>query len=162
MSPQPEHDVLTAEVVELFDRAVLCWLATADADGAPNVSPKEIFAVAPGDRIVIADIASPKTVRNIGATPRVCIAAIDIFEQRGFQLYGDAEVITPDDDRFAQVSPPLLTQIGGAFTLRGVIEVRVDRLSKIVAPSYWARPEQTDASRRESAYAAYGVAPIAG
>ena len=27
------------------ERATLCWLATVDAAGQPNVSPKEIFAV---------------------------------------------------------------------------------------------------------------------
>ena len=34
--------------------SVLCWLATVDADGTPNVSPKEIFASHGDDRIVIA------------------------------------------------------------------------------------------------------------
>ena len=54
--------------------SVLCWLATVDADGTPNVSPKEIFASHGDDRIVIADIASPVSVKNlrakIGDNPR--------------------------------------------------------------------------------------------
>ena len=35
---------------------VLCWLATADADGQPNVSPKEVFAVVDDQPLVIAHI----------------------------------------------------------------------------------------------------------
>ncbi|WP_313952801.1 pyridoxamine 5'-phosphate oxidase family protein [Accumulibacter sp.] len=35
--------MLTDDVLNYIKRSVLCWLATADADGAPNVSPKEVF-----------------------------------------------------------------------------------------------------------------------
>ena len=37
---------MTEPVRAAVQSAVLCWLATADADGRPSVSPKEIFAVA--------------------------------------------------------------------------------------------------------------------
>lgn len=76
-------------VTELLDRSVLCWLATVGGDGTPTVSPKELFVAAPPDRVLIADVASPRSVRNIRARPQVCVAAVDVFEQRGFQLYGE-------------------------------------------------------------------------
>lgn len=31
-----------------IETSVLCWLATVDADGQPNVSPKEIFCMGAG------------------------------------------------------------------------------------------------------------------
>ena len=45
-----------------IENSVLCWLATVDTAGVPNVSPKEIFDSYNDDRIVIADIASSNSV----------------------------------------------------------------------------------------------------
>jgi len=42
----------------------MCWLATVDRHGQPNVSPKEIFAAFDSEHLVIANIASPSSVRN--------------------------------------------------------------------------------------------------
>jgi uncharacterized protein len=62
-----------------IDKVVLCWLATVNAHGAPNVSPKEIFALYDTQTFIIADIRSPNSVRNIIQNPKVCISFIDIF-----------------------------------------------------------------------------------
>jgi len=35
--------MLTPEVIDAAGRSVLCWLATVDDAGHPNVSPKEVF-----------------------------------------------------------------------------------------------------------------------
>jgi hypothetical protein len=40
-------------------------LATVDAQGQPNVSPKEVWAIADDQHVVVANIASPVTARNI-------------------------------------------------------------------------------------------------
>lgn len=37
--------MLNPSVRAMARRSVLCWLATAEELGRPNVSPKEIFAV---------------------------------------------------------------------------------------------------------------------
>ena len=50
---------------------VLCWLATVDALGQPNVSPKEVFAVIDEEHLVIAHIASPTSVKNVLQNPKV-------------------------------------------------------------------------------------------
>ena len=52
---------------------VLCWLATVDALGQPNVSPKEVFAVIDEEHLVIAHIASPTSVKNVLQNPKVCV-----------------------------------------------------------------------------------------
>jgi hypothetical protein len=57
--------MLSPEVQESATRSVLCWLATVDEVGQPNVSPKEIFAGFDSNHLVIANIASPKSGRNI-------------------------------------------------------------------------------------------------
>ncbi|MEM6264941.1 MAG: pyridoxamine 5'-phosphate oxidase family protein [Bacteroidota bacterium] len=55
----------TADHIDSINRSVLCWLATASKEKIPNVSPKEIFTHFGGEKIIIANIASPQTVRNI-------------------------------------------------------------------------------------------------
>jgi predicted pyridoxine 5'-phosphate oxidase superfamily flavin-nucleotide-binding protein len=79
--------MLSSEVLNYASRSVLCWLATVDENGQPNVSPKEIFAVFDSEHLVIANIASPMSVRNIGVNPRVCVSFIDVFVQKGFKVH---------------------------------------------------------------------------
>ena len=57
--------MLSSEVQNSAAHSVLCWLATVDGNGQPNVSPKEIFAVFDTEHLVVANIASPTSVRNI-------------------------------------------------------------------------------------------------
>ena len=76
-----------------IQRSVLCWLATADAQGQPNVSPKEVFAAFDEQRLVIAHIASPISVKNIQQNPKVCVSLIDIFVQKGWKLIGTAQYV---------------------------------------------------------------------
>jgi predicted pyridoxine 5'-phosphate oxidase superfamily flavin-nucleotide-binding protein len=149
-----------ATVLALCDHAVLCWLATADAQGRPSVSPKEIFVASPPDRLLIADIASPRSVANVRANPAVCVAVIDIFEQRGFQLYGRAEIVAAGDALFPDVAAPLLAFASDTFTVRHAIVVTVEAVSRIVAPSHWVRPEMTDTDRRARVFDRYGVRPL--
>ena len=63
------HDVsgFSAEFLRLRAGSVLCWLATVDDHGMPNVSPKEIFCCHGERELLIANIASPQSVRNIKA-----------------------------------------------------------------------------------------------
>lgn len=142
------------------ERPVLCWLATVDVRNRPNVSPKEIFAE-PGDgRLVIADIASARSVRNIRVNPAVCVSMIDVFLQRGRKLEGRAEIMEPDDTRFPALAAPLLRMTDGRFPIRHVISVQVDRSSPIFAPSYSFYPERSEEELQSAAHATYGVQPI--
>jgi predicted pyridoxine 5'-phosphate oxidase superfamily flavin-nucleotide-binding protein len=152
------HAHLDASVRDFCQRAVLCWLATVSADGQPNVSPKELFAVVDDDHLVIANLASPVSATNIRAEPRVCVSLIDVFVQKGFKLMGHATDIRTDEPEFAQWAAPVLNQAGDRFTVRSVFRVRVQAVTPILAPSYRFYPEQTtEAAQVESALRAYGV-----
>lgn len=148
--------VISAEVRELCERAVLCWLATADASGRPNVSPKETFLVS-HDSLVIAHIASPRSAANIGANPEVCVALIDIFEQRGFQLRGLAQLHLPGEPVFAHHLPALREIAPEPFPIKGVITVQVSQVHPITAPSSWLFPQEDPVARRAATLATYGV-----
>lgn len=146
----------------LPEKAVLCWLATVDAANKPNVSPKEIFAKAADDHLVIADIASARSVRNIRTNPSVCVSLIDIFLQRGQKLEGSATIISPDHEDFPALTAPLLEMTGGRFPIRHVISVDIERVSAIRAPSYAFFPNRSAEELQADACRTYGVQPISG
>lgn len=144
-----------------LDGSVLCWLATASPDGTPNVSPKEIFAGFGQESIVIADIASPVSVGNIRANPKVCVSFIDIFRQRGFKVTGTARIIAPDEEDFGRCGAELMKKAGTDFPIRHVILVNIKHVARIRAPSYLFFPDRTEEERMRDAYRTYGVRPEA-
>lgn len=143
-----------------LDQSVLCWLATASPDGMPNVSPKEIFTGYGRDGIVIADIASPMSVRNIRVNPKVCVSFIDIFRQRGFKVAGMARIIDPDQGDFQRYGFGLIAKAGDAFAIRHVIVVTIQHIARIQAPSYLLFPGRSDEEVMRETYLAYGVQKI--
>lgn len=154
--------VTTPDIVSLIDRCVLCWLATSDPLGHPNVSPKEIFCLGSEDQLLIADIASPGSVSNIGAQPNVCISMVDIFDQRGVKLTGKATLINCEEPDFAAIAKPLIAMAGPRFPIKNVIIVALENKAPIIAPSYYLRRDQSNLEKRNAAYKAYGVRPISG
>ena len=85
--------MLNTEVIKSINESVLCWLATANDKGEPNVSPKEMFISNGLKYILIANIASPKSVLNIYSNASECLSFIDVFKQKGFKVKGSAKII---------------------------------------------------------------------
>ncbi len=155
--------MLTEEISDCAGRATLCWLATVDATGHPNVSPKEVFAVFDTRHLVIAHIASPTSVRNIRLHDRVCVSFIDIFVQKGWKVSGSARLLCRDDAGYARWVAPLTPMAGPRFTIHGVIVVQAQSVEPIIAPSYRLYPQETtEASQVVAALRAYRVQPAAG
>jgi predicted pyridoxine 5'-phosphate oxidase superfamily flavin-nucleotide-binding protein len=152
--------MLSPEILESATRSVLCWLATVDETGQPNVSPKEIFAVFDAQHIVIANIASPASVRNIKVNPRVCVSFVDIFVQQGFKVIGTAKNVTKHDADFPHWSAQLVAEAGPRFPIHSVLVIRAIAVEPILAPSYRLyAAETTQESQVASAMQTYGVRP---
>lgn len=153
--------LLNESVSEAARRSVLCWLATVDADGQPNVSPKEVWAIADDVHVVVANIASPVSARNIAQQPQVCLSFVDVFVQKGFKLTGTAQELPAHDPNFATWASPLLPMVGKRFAIQSVLVLRVTTVAPIVAPSYRFYPDETtEASQVEAAMRVYGVQPL--
>lgn len=150
------RSLLSDDVVRIAARSVLCWLATVDGEGQPSVSPKEIFAIFDAEHIVVANIASPGSARNIRGNPRVCVSFVDVLVQKGWKVLGTAREIVPSDEAFALWAAPLLHKAGPRFPVRSVFVVRAHGLQPILAPSYLLHPEgTTEESQVAAAIAAY-------
>jgi predicted pyridoxine 5'-phosphate oxidase superfamily flavin-nucleotide-binding protein len=146
---------------EIARRSVLCWLATVDAEGQPNVSPKEVWAIADDQHVVVAHIASPISARNIAQHPQVCLSFVDVFVQKGFKLIGTAREVRATDAEFPDWAAPLLAMVGQRFIIQSVLVVHVQSVIAIVAPSYRFYPDDTtEASQVASAMRAYNVQAV--
>lgn len=152
--------MFTDDVRRAVDQSVLCWLATVDGEGQPNVSPKEMF-YAVGDReIHIAEIASPVSRRNIQGNHKVCVSFVDVFRQKGYKIHGDARMVCEDAGDFEALAAPLQKMAGPEFKVRGVVVVEAIRATPIVAPSYRLYPDRTEAEQIRNAFRTYGVRAV--
>ena len=150
--------MITGEIKYYIDHSVLCWLATVK-DGNPSVSPKEIFSYF-DDKIIIANIASPQSIKNIKDNFNVCVSFIDIFSQKGFQIYGKAMVLRQEDSGY-EVRHQVLQDIAGdKFKILSIIEISITRVNKILAPSYQFDKTIKEDKVLESAFKTYKVKPL--
>jgi len=152
--------MINNEVKNYIDRSVLCWLATSNSENEPNVSPKEIFTWLDDTTVLIANVASPNSVNNIKDNPNVCVSFVDVFIQKGFKLKGIATLVDKADDDFREKVKPLTDLFTDQFPIKGVIEIKVTKVAKIQAPSYFLYPETTEQSQIASAMRTYKVKPI--
>ena len=156
MSQMP--GLMTDAVRQAARSSVLCWLATVDDQGQPNVSPKEVWAIADDRHVVVANIASPVSVRNIAQQPRVCLSFVDVLVQKGFKLQGTARELLPTHADYAGWAAPLLAMAGDRIPVRSVLLITANSIQPIVAPSYWLFPEATtESSQIEAALRSYGL-----
>jgi hypothetical protein len=152
--------MINAEIKKYIGQSVLCWLATSNRQNEPNVSPKEIFTYKGDTTLLIANIASPVSIRNIKENPNVCVSFVDVFVQKGYKLKGTAVLIDKSDPGFAETVKPLTNLFTDQFPIKSVIEITVTHAAKIVAPSYVLYPDRTEEYQRASAMKTYKVKPI--
>lgn len=149
--------MLTDEIKRYTERSVLCWLATCSRQGEPNVSPKEMFTYTDDYTLLIAHIASPNSIKNILENPQVCVSLVDLFVQKGFKLIGRARLIFPHEDEFAREAQRFIAKFGEGYPIRALIEIKVQRTERIIAPNYYLKPGTTEESQVQEALRTYGV-----
>ena len=89
--------MLTEEMRRMVDDG-LAFVATVNADGTPNLSPKGTVAVWDDDRLVFADIASPNTSANLERNAAVELNVVDPLIRRGYRFAGTGEAHRAERD----------------------------------------------------------------
>jgi predicted pyridoxine 5'-phosphate oxidase superfamily flavin-nucleotide-binding protein len=88
---------------------------------------------------------------------QVCVSFVNIFVQKGFKIKGKAKIIQPDDPDFAAKKALLTIQYSDLFPIQSIIEVAVESIDQIIAPSYFLFPETTEESQIKSALKTYNM-----
>ncbi len=84
---------LTQEMKDLIETQKICFVATADRQGKPNVSPKGSIYVVDDETLAFADLYSQKTRANLMSNPNIAVAVVDLKALKGFQFKGKAELL---------------------------------------------------------------------
>lgn len=155
-----QTSIMDEAVLHYVQRSVLCWLATIDENGFPNVSPKEIFCAFGNDSLLIANIASPGSLKNIQLNPAVCVSFVDVFTQKGFKIKGKASAIRQADADFLAFAAPLEQLAGERFPFASLFVIDVQSVEPIIAPSYRLFPDTQETTQIHSAMRRYGVQPL--
>ena len=84
---------MSAEAQGLIAEIKPGLIATSSRDGRPNVSAKGTLRVLDDERLLFADVNSPRTVANLRENPQVAIMVLDPKTRRGCRIWGRAEVL---------------------------------------------------------------------
>jgi predicted pyridoxine 5'-phosphate oxidase superfamily flavin-nucleotide-binding protein len=105
------------------------------------VSPKELWWPYDEGSLVLGDVGSPVTVRNLRENDRICLGFVEVARQSGWKIDGRARVVAPDEPDFARLGATLIELADPALPVRHVLHVVVERATRFVAPSYRLQPE---------------------
>lgn len=142
--------ILTDEIKSFVEGTQLCFVATVNEDGTPNLSPKGSLAVFDGEHLVFANIASPDTVENLRRNPAIEINIVDIFRRRGYRLAGTATLMPDGTPEYDFVADPLWAEHGNAYPVHEVVKVHVSRVKEVRSPAYTYGEGVTEASLRSA------------
>ena len=126
--------MLTADMKRIIEEQRLGFVATAAADGTPNVSPKGTFFVVNDNTIAFGEIRSPGTIRNLRANPRIEVNFVDPFVRKGYRFAGTAVVVERGNGAF----DALLGHFRGALAprMRAIVAITVTKALPLTSPAY--------------------------
>jgi len=84
---------LTDEIKKLIETNKIAYVATVDAHGAPNVSPKSTFSILDDETFVFAEIMSTRTRQNLLNNPKIALYFYSPEKNLGCQIKGAAEML---------------------------------------------------------------------
>lgn len=141
--------MLTTDSKKLIADWPLGFLASADADGLPNLSPKGTFIVVDDTTIAFAEMRSPNTVRNLAVRAEVAVNFVDVLSRKGLAIRGTARMVGKDEAGYAALLPRFLAIWGEelAALFNGIVVIDVASCRAIRSPAYDAGA--TEAGLRE-------------
>ena len=127
---------MTPGMVQLIREQRLGFVATVNADGTPNLSPKGTFAVLDAATVAFGEIRSPGTLRNLAANPAVEVNFVDPFARRGCRLFGTARAVQRGAPEFDALLPLFADHGSLVSRMRAVVVIAVTRALPLSSPAY--------------------------
>jgi len=132
----PSDINITPEIGAFLQSVNLCYVATVNADGSPNLSPKASLSVWDATTLVFADMASPQSVANLRNNPAIEINVVDIFKRRGYRFRGEAIICEAGSSEFDKVAGAVRDTHGPAYPVNHVVRIDVQDMREVVSPAY--------------------------
>lgn len=151
---------IDADMKAIISRAILSFVATVNDDGTPNLSPKASLTVRNGT-LYFADIASPRTIRNLRRNPAVEINVVDIFERRGYRFTGRGVVLSPQDEDYSLIADWVRATNGPEYPVDHVVRIELTSITRLLSPAHvFADPPRSQEEIRSTYQEKYGVKPV--
>jgi adenylate cyclase len=131
-----DHALRLSDIAGCFEGIIPAEIATASADGIPNVTHLSRVDMLDDERVVLSNQFFSKTVRNLAENPNACVVVIDPVTYDSFKLvlqYERTERRGPIFERLRRDIDAVaaLTGMEGVFKLRGADVYRVVELEPI-------------------------------
>jgi adenylate cyclase len=139
-----------SDITACFEGIIPAEIATASADGVPNVTHLSRVYMLDDERVVLSNQFFSKTVRNLAENPYGCVVVIDPDTYDSYRMlvhYERTERRGPLFDRMRRDIDAIaaLTGMEGVFKLRSVDVYRVLEL-ELVRAAVHAAPEHAAGS----------------
>ena len=127
-----------SDIAACFDGIIPAEIATASADGVPNVTHLSRVDMLDDERVVLSNQFFSKTVRNLSENPNACVVVIDPITYASYKLvvqYERTERRGPIFERLRRDIDAIaaLTGMEGVFKLKSADVYRVVELEQIHA-----------------------------
>jgi len=133
-----DRELTLRDIAACFEGIVPAVIATASADGVPNVTHLSKVHMLDDERVVLSNQFFSKTTRNLAENPRACVVVIDPYTYDSYRLvvqYERTERRGPVFDRLRRDVDAVaaLTGMEGVFKLRSADIYRVLELEPVLA-----------------------------
>jgi predicted pyridoxine 5'-phosphate oxidase superfamily flavin-nucleotide-binding protein len=143
--------MLTTDMKRVVREQRLGFVATVNADGTPNVSPKATFTVLDDATLAFAEIRSPGTLRNLKANPAIEVNFVDPFVRKGYRFAGTAKIVQRGATGFEELIGAFGDYGDLVERMRAVVTIAVARALPIVSPAYDRGASETTLRRQWTA-----------
>lgn len=138
--------ILTPQIKDFIARQKLCFVATVNSNGTPNLSPKGTTMVWDDNHIMFADIHSPGTVNNLLKNPSVEINMVDVFLRKGYRFKGTAKVLSKGPEYSKALE--IYGEAAKKYVIRNIVIVNIERVLEIKSPAYDDGTSEEEIKRR--------------
>ncbi len=146
---------ITTEMKELVQRMRLCFAATTDSEGNPNLSPKGSIVVLDDEHLAFCDIDSPNTIRNLRGNPHIEINVVDPVLRKGYRFKGRAELLHKGPI-YDQVAGGFWEREGKEYPVNTVVKIKVEMAAPVLSPAYTFVPGISEEQLRKVWMQRYG------
>lgn len=153
--------MLTKDMKDLIAGTMLCFAATINEDGSPNLSPKSSLRVHGSKHLLFANMASPGTVANLRRDARIELNCVDIFSRRGYRFTGKAELFSDGEELYEALRADVAAEHGEKLPVYHAVLIEVSAAAPVISPAYTFIEGVTEEVLRNAYYCKYGVQPVA-
>ena len=152
--------MLNEDMKDLVAGTMLCYAATINEDGSPNLSPKSSLRVHDNKHLLFANMASPGTIANLRRDPRIELNCVDIFSRRGYRFTGKAELFSDGDDLYESLREDVVAEHGETLPVYDAVLIEVLAASSVISPAYTFVEGVTEEILRNAYHGKYKVQPL--